>query len=129
MCLREMHYLPPRTYIYIMKFVRSATADVYIRLNLSYFVTGRFGGRMMVLRCCFWLFNDGNFLVIYSPNFRMFLTFDFWIILSITFFFRRQCVSLIAFEAYFLIEIFLIKKDVFFWLDHMIIFLTVIRWC
>ena len=40
MCLREMHYLPLRTYIYVMRLVRSATVDVCIRPNLSYFVTG-----------------------------------------------------------------------------------------
>ena len=39
----------------------------------------------MVFRCCFWLFNDGIFLVIHSPNFRMFWTFNSCIILSIVF--------------------------------------------
>ena len=46
----------------------------------------RFGGRMMVFCCCFWLFNYRILLVIHSPNFQMFLTVDFCIILSIVFF-------------------------------------------
>ena len=101
----------------------SATEDVYIHdeiCTLSYrgriytskfqLLCDRFGGRMMVLRCCFWLFNDGNFLVIYSPNFRMFLTFDFWIILSITIFFRRQMCQFNCFWGLFSYRNFSNKK-------------------
>ena len=62
----------------------SATKDVYICHEICTFtfnfLCDRFGGRTMVFCCWSWLFNDEAFLVIHSPNFRIFRIFDFCII-------------------------------------------------
>ena len=76
----------------------SITKEIYIRHEICTFsyrrcictskfklLCHRLGVRLMVFCCCFCLFNEGIFLVIQSPNFRMFWTFDFCIILCIVF--------------------------------------------